>query len=61
LIGIYFRTRITMRQKILLLTVAATLATLGAQAQTDITLDDEAMYFESDELPNGVKWFPSIL
>lgn len=48
-----------MRQKILLLTVAAAIATLGAQAQTDITLDDEAMYFEIDDLPNAVNWLPA--
>lgn len=48
-----------MKRKILLLTVAAAMATLGAQAQTDITLDDEAMYFDSDELPNAVKWLPA--
>ena len=35
------------------------MATLGAQAQTDITLDDEAMYFDIDDLPNGVKWLPA--
>ena len=48
-----------MQKKILLLTVAAAVATLGAHAQTDITLDDEAMYFEIDDLPNAVKWLPA--
>lgn len=48
-----------MQKKILLLTVAAAMATLGAHAQTDITLDDEAMYFEIDDLPNAVKWLPA--
>ena len=46
-------------KKILLLTVAAAMATLGTQAQTDITLDDEAMYFDIDELPNAVNWLPA--
>ena len=45
--------------KILLLSVAAAMATLGTHAQTDITLDDEAMYFEIDDLPNAVKWLPT--
>jgi acid phosphatase (class A) len=48
-----------MRRKILFLTVAAAMATLGIHAQTDITLDDEAMYFDIDDLPNGVKWLPA--
>ena len=48
-----------MKQKILLLSVAAVMATLGAHAQTDITLDSEAMYFDIDELPNAVKWLPA--
>jgi acid phosphatase (class A) len=48
-----------MKHRILLLTVAAAMATLSAQAQTDITLDDEAMYFEIDDLPNAVKWLPA--
>ena len=46
-------------KKILLLTVAAVMATLGAQAQTDISLDDEAMYFDIDDLPNAMKWLPA--
>ena len=45
--------------KILLLSVAAAMATLGTHAQTDITLDDEAMYIEIDDLPNAVKWLPT--
>ena len=48
-----------MRQKFLLLTVATAMATLGAHAQTDISLDDEAMYFGIDDLPNAVKWLPA--
>ena len=48
-----------MNRKMLLLTVAAAMVALGAQAQTDITLDDEAMYFEIDDLPNAVKWLPA--
>ena len=48
-----------MKQNILLLSVAAVMATLGAHAQTDITLDSEAMYFDIDELPNAVKWLPA--
>ena len=35
------------------------MATLGTHAQTDITLDDEAMYIEIDDLPNAVKWLPT--
>ena len=46
-------------KKLLLLTVAAMMATLGAQAQTDISLDDKAMYFEIDDLPNAMKWLPA--
>ena len=48
-----------MKRKIFLLTVAAAMATFSAQAQTDITLDDEAMYFEIDDLPNAVNWLPA--
>ena len=43
-------------KKILLLSVVAMMATLSTQAQTDIKLDDEAMYFEIDELPNAMNW-----
>ena len=46
-------------KKILLLAAAATMATLSIQAQTDIPLDDEAMYFDIDELPNAVNWLPA--
>lgn len=48
-----------MKRKIFLLIVAAAMATFSAQAQTDITLDDEAMYFEIDDLPNAVNWLPA--
>ena len=35
------------------------MATLSTQAQTDITLDSEAMYFEIDDLPNALNWLPA--
>ncbi len=41
-----------------MMTVAAILATMSVQAQTDIDLDDEAMYFDIDNLPNAVVWLP---
>lgn len=46
-------------KRILLLAVAATMTTLSTQAQTDIALDEEAMYFDIDELPNAVNWLPA--
>ena len=46
-------------KKILLLAIAATMTTVSTQAQTDITLDQEAMYFDIDELPNAVNWLPA--
>ena len=46
-------------KRILLLAAAAAMTTLSTQAQTDIPLDDEAMYFTSDELPNAVNWLPA--
>lgn len=46
-------------KRILLLAVATTMTTLSTQAQTDIALDEEAMYFEIDELPNAVNWLPA--
>ena len=46
-------------KKILLLIVAALMATFSSQAQTDIPLDEKAMYFEIDELPNAVNWLPA--
>lgn len=42
-----------------MITVAAILATMSVQAQTDIDLDDEAMYFDIDDLPNAVVWLPA--
>ena len=42
----------------ILLFVAAAMATFSTHAQTDIKLDHEAMYFEIDDLPNAVKWLP---
>ena len=48
-----------MKQKILLMIALLCAAVQGAWAQTDIPLDNEAMYFESDDLPNGVKWLPA--
>ena len=35
------------------------MTTLSTQAQTDIALDEEAMYFDIDELPNAVNWLPA--
>lgn len=46
-------------KKIFLLSVVAMMATLSTQAQTDIPLNDEAMYFEIDELPNAMNWLPA--
>ena len=46
-------------KKILLVVIAATMTTLNSLAQTDITLDEEAMYFEIDKLPNAVNWLPA--
>ncbi len=46
-------------KKILLLAIAATMTTVSSQAQTDISLDQEAMYFDIDELPNAVNWLPA--
>ena len=42
-----------------MMTVAAILATMSVQAQTDIDLDNEAMYFDIDDLPNAVVWLPA--
>ena len=46
-------------KKNLMMTVAAILATMSVQAQTDIDLDNEAMYFDMDDLPNAVVWLPA--
>lgn len=46
-------------KRILLLAAAAAMTTLSTQAQTDIPLDNEAMYFDIDELPNAVNWLPA--
>lgn len=46
-------------KRILFLAAAATMTTLSTQAQTDIPLDNEAMYFDIEELPNAVKWLPA--
>ncbi len=45
--------------KRILLLAAAAVTTLSTQAQTDIPLDNEAMYFDIDELPNAVNWLPA--
>ena len=42
-----------------MMTVAAIMATMSLQAQTDIDLDSEAMYFDIDDLPNAVVWLPA--
>jgi len=42
-----------------MMAVAAIMATMSIQAQTDIDLDNEAMYFEIDDLPNAVEWLPA--
>ena len=42
-----------------IMTVAAIMATMSLQAQKDIDLDNEAMYFEIDDMPNPVVWLPA--
>lgn len=42
-----------------MMTVAAIMATMSIQAQTDFALDNEAMYFDIDDLPNAVVWLPA--
>jgi len=42
-----------------MMTVVAIMATMSIQAQTDIDLDNEAMYFEIDDMPNAVEWLPA--
>ena len=46
-------------KKRLMMTVAAIMATMSILAQTDIPLDDEAMYFDIDDMPNAVVWLPA--
>ena len=46
-------------KKYFMMTVAAIMATMSLQAQTDIDLDSEAMYFDIDDLPNAVVWLPA--
>lgn len=41
------------------MTAVLAIAAMNAQAQGDFDLDDEAMYFEIDELPNAVVWLPA--
>ena len=42
-----------------MMTDVAIMATMSIQAQTDIDLDNEAMYFEIDDMPNAVEWLPA--
>jgi len=46
-------------KKFLFLSVTAAMVTICSQAQTDIQLDEKAMYFDIDELPNAVLWLPA--
>ena len=46
-------------KKIFLLTAVAMITAHNVQAQTDIPLNEEAMYFGEDELPNAINWLPA--
>ena len=47
-------------KKLLLLT-ASILGFSGViKAQGDIPLDEEAMYFDIDDMPNAVIWLPAV-
>ena len=48
-----------MKRKILILSVAAAMAALSAQAQTGNTPGSDAMYFEIDDMPNAINWLPA--
>ena len=41
-------------KKILWMIAVAMMNAMSVQAQTDIKLDNEAMYFNGDEMPNAV-------
>jgi acid phosphatase (class A) len=47
-----------MMKKQLMMIVAALMATMSTLAQTDVPLDNEAMYFDIDDMPNAVVWLP---
>ena len=44
---------------ILILSVAAAMTALTSQAQTSVTHDNDAMYFEIDDMPNAINWLPA--
>ena len=44
---------------ILILSVAAAMTALTSQAQTSVTPDNDAMYFEIDDMPNAINWLPA--
>jgi acid phosphatase (class A) len=46
-------------KKIFLLTAVAMMTAHNVQAQTDIPLNEEDMYFGEDELPNAINWLPA--
>ena len=46
-------------KKYFLMTAAIAFAAMNAQAQGDIDLDNEAMYFDIDDMPNAVVWLPA--
>ena len=46
-------------KKHFMMTVAVMMATMSIHAQTDIDLDNEAMYFDIDDMPNAVVWLPA--
>lgn len=46
-------------KKIFLLTAVALITANSAQAQTDIPLNEEVMYFEIDDMPNAINWLPA--
>jgi acid phosphatase (class A) len=48
-----------MMKKQLMMIVAAIMATMSTLAQTDVPLDNEAMYFDIDDMPNAVVWLPA--
>ena len=47
-------------KKLLLLTAAILSFSGIIKAQGDIPLDEEAMYFDIDDMPNAVIWLPAV-
>jgi acid phosphatase (class A) len=54
----YLKKGQTMK-KTLLMAIATVMVAMSAHAQGDIDLDNEAMYFEIDDMPNAVVWLPA--